>query len=601
VERDQLLYGFNDTSVSYPEDKTIVSLFEEQVARTPDAIALVYENKTITYKELDEKSNQFAHSLYLNSNIKKGDIVSVFLPKSSDAIISFLAILKLGAIYLPIDINYPKERIEYLINDSGSSLLITSENVENIGLNSIGFTKHEKQNLNNPIVSKDIAYLIYTSGSTGTPKGVMISHMSNINMAKDLIKTFGITGEDKLTWFASAAFDASIVEITMCLYTGATLCIPSEKTTKNKDEFVDFQKRLDISVALFPPSYLDILTNEDISQLRCIISAGETANPKRVYEIIELNIDYFNAYGPTECGVCVSTYKVTKNDLGRQIIPIGFPIANTKVYILDDALKLVPLGVTGTIYVAGLSLAKGYFNNPFFTTERFISNPFVQDEIIYNTGDLGCWLENGAINYLGRIDQQVKIRGYRIELGEIENTVLNYSESMKQVIVVKIENNDKAALVCYYVSDQLINKENLKFFLKQKLPDYMIPVFFIALDSLPITINGKIDRNALPQLTREDTSINEYIAPSTDIEKELVQIWEELLILERVGVLDDFFELGGNSLMVMRLINIISEKYLVKLDFSTIFYNPTIKSMAIVILELKMIAIYGNRKSKMII
>ncbi|MFC0780513.1 AMP-binding protein, partial [Flavobacterium sp. HJSW_4] len=365
IEKKQLLVEFNNTEVGYPKNKTIVDLFEEQVIKTPNNTAVTFQGCSLTYKELNEKANQLARSISSKYNINKGDIVGVFLPKSDIGVITLLSILKLGAVYLPIDTHYPQERIDYLIKDSGLKLLIgngfdlITANCDILNINDINLEKYSSQNIYKEISSKDLAYIIYTSGSTGRPKGVMVKHTSNVNMSLDQIKSFKITEKDKVVWFASVSFDASISEIMMCLYIGSTLCIPTEEIIKDKDEFVRFLKETKSTVVTFPPSYLGLLSQDDISVLRCIITAGESANPSKALEIIKSGIDYYNAYGPTECAVCVSIYKVTENDIDKTIIPIGKPISNTRLYILDDSLNPVSIGVIGKLYISGSGLARG--------------------------------------------------------------------------------------------------------------------------------------------------------------------------------------------------------------------------------------------------
>lgn len=575
-EKRQLLVDFNDTSATFPKGKTIIDLFENQVNNTPNNIAVAFQNSKLTYKELNEKTNQLANYIVSKDIVNKGDIVGVFLPKSDVGIISLLAILKLGAVYLPIDINYPQERIDYLIKDSGLKLLITDDATLNSStcdlmvINEINFEDNGSDNLNTVLSCDDLAYVIYTSGSTGNPKGVMVAHTSNVNMSLDQIKTFEITENDKVVWFASVAFDASISEIMMSLYSGATLCIPTDEIIKDKDQFVNFIKETKSSVVTFPPSYLGLLSEDDISGLRCVITAGEPANPGKAIAVMESGIDYYNAYGPTECAVCVTIYKVTKNDTDKTIIPIGKPISNLQVYILDEELEPVPIGVLGKLYVSGVGVASGYLNNAELTKQKFIPNPFIEGERMYDTGDLCCWLAYGNIEFLGRKDQQVKIRGYRIELGEIESAIYQFSEDIKQVVVEVKENNQEKVLVAYFVSDTHINKSELLSFLQKKLPEYMVPGFYVALEKLPLTPNGKIDRKALPNATDEDIIRREYVAPRNEIEEKLIGIWQEVLGIEKIGITDNFFELGGHSLKITKMLYKINENFGIELQMKNV-------------------------------
>ncbi|WP_264530522.1 non-ribosomal peptide synthetase [Flavobacterium sp. N502540] len=595
-DKQQLLVSFNNTDVSYPQNKTIVDLFEEQVVKTPDNIAVLFENSVLTYSDINKKANQLAHYLSSNQFVGKGDIVGVFLPKADSSVVSLLAILKLGAVYMPIDINYPQERIDYLIKDSGLKIVIsdnsfTIDNCNTIDLNSINFEGIIADNINTKISAEDLAYIIYTSGSTGQPKGVAIKHTSNVNMSLDQIRKFNISESDKVVWFASVAFDASISEIMMCLYSGAALCIPTDEIIKDKYKFIGFLKKTKATVVTFPPSYLALLDENDISGLRCIITAGESANPSKALAVIRAGIDYYNAYGPTECAVCVSIYKVTVLNAYSTIIPIGKPISNTSLYILDEDFKLVPIGVTGKIFVAGVGLAQGYLNKNKLTAEKFIDNPFSTGDLMYDTGDLGCWLSDGNIEFLGRKDDQVKIRGYRIELGEIENTILKFSDDLKHAVVEVRENNNEKILVAYFVAVSNIEKTALKKFLKEMLPDYMVPAFLMELDSLPLTPNGKINRKALPDVSGKDAIREEYVAPRNKMEEVLVAIWQEVLQVEKIGVNDDFFDLGGHSLMVAQVINRIYKQLGNTINFKSFFENPSVYGISRELGENKYISI----------
>lgn len=584
-DKHNLLFNFNNTEAEYPKDKTIVDLFQEQTLRTPNNSALVFQERELSYKELNEKANQLANAISLKYGVKKRDTVGVFLPKSDAGIIAALAILKLGAIYLPVDTNYPQERIEYLINDSSLKLLISKDTVSRefncdiLNFDLIELEDFGSENICEEISVTDVAYLIYTSGSTGQPKGVMIEHGSNVNMSLDQIRLFNITSKDKVVWFASVSFDASISEIMMCLFSGATLYIPEEEQIKDKDQFVLFLKHTKSTVVTFPPNYLGLLNQDDISGLRCIITAGEPANSEKAQEIAKSGIDYYNAYGPTECAVCVSIHKVTTHDFGKPFIPIGKPIANTQIYILDDALRPVPIGISGKIYVSGKGLAKGYLNKPKLTSEKFIPNPFLVGTRIYDTGDLGCWLPDGNIEFLGRKDNQVKLRGYRIELGEIENTILQFSANIKQAVVEVTQHNNDKVLVAYFVATSYIDKAALRIFLQDRLPQYMLPGFYKALEKLPLTPNGKINRKELPGINEIVVARSNYVGPTNKTEDVLVTIWQDVLGLEKIGITDNFFEMGGHSLMISQIINRIRKQLGKTITFKTFFANSTIMAL----------------------
>jgi amino acid adenylation domain-containing protein len=586
-ERHQLLVDFNDTKVDYPKDKTIIDLFEEQVQKTPNNVAVVFEGKELTYTELNEQANQLAKFIKDKYSIKQQQIIATLLPKSIDLIVSFLAIEKLGCIYLPIDINYPKDRIDYIIQDSNAEIVLNKNDIAkilNINKSHVSSKKslYYVNNIETHIKYNDLSYIIYTSGSTGIPKGVLIEHHSNINMSLDQIRKFGINSEDRVVWFASVAFDASISEIMMSFYSGATLCIPTEEQQKNNDYFISFLKETKSSIITFPPSYLELLDINQIDDLKTIITAGESANPKKAIEIINKGINYFNAYGPTEYSVCTSIFKLRDYKLLCKGLPIGRPIANTQVYILDKRLNPVPIGVIGKLYVAGVGLAKGYLNKPKLTEEKFIVNPFAKGTRMYDTGDLGRWLPDRNIEFLGRNDFQVKIRGYRIELGEIETHLSQYSNSIKQVVAEAKEINGEKVLIAYYTidKDNTINKTELRQYLQSKLPEYMVPGFFVELDIIPLTPNGKINRKSLPSITDEDIIRKAYVAPRNETEQILTKIWQDVLSMDIVGIKDNFFELGGHSLKVSQIIIGIQKQFGKSISYKIFFENPTIEKIA---------------------
>jgi natural product biosynthesis luciferase-like monooxygenase protein/amino acid adenylation domain-containing protein/non-ribosomal peptide synthase protein (TIGR01720 family) len=561
TERRTILLDFNDTARIYPEDKTMVDLFEAQVKRTPLATALVFEEKTWTYAALNAKANQLAHYLLDHYALAADDVIGVLLPKSDKAVIAILAILKTGAAYLPIDVHYPPERIDYIIKDSGIDVLIRDD---------IDTDRYATTDLLRVISPADLAYVIYTSGSTGHPKGVMVAHRSNVNMSMDQVRLFGVTEDDRIVWFASMAFDASVSEMMMALYSGAALIIPAEDVVKEHTAFGAFLQHTGATVVTFPPGYLDLLSDDDIGGLRCVITAGEAAHVQRAVAIAKFK-DYYNAYGPTECAVCVSVYKVKPGDT---VVPIGKPIANLSVYILDDHLHPVPVGVPGKLYVAGVGVARGYLGKPALTAEKFIPNIF-GDGNMYDTGDTARWLPDGNIEYLGRSDEQVKIRGFRIEPGEIEHTLFRVAPVLQQVAVAV----KKDVLVAYYVSASAVDKPRLREALQQILPEYMIPSFFVQLKAMPVTPNGKTDKKALPDVQEEDVIRKAYVAPENETEEKIVAIWQRILGIEQPGVMDNLFELGGNSLLITRVAAAIRKELQVDVPLKELFLHPTVRSL----------------------
>ncbi|WP_146052795.1 non-ribosomal peptide synthetase, partial [Aquimarina sp. I32.4] len=578
VEEKELIHDFNDTAVDYPFDRTIIDAFRRSVENFSLNKVLICEGRELTYKELDILSNQMAHYLLEYYPIEEGSLIGIELEKTEWVIISILAILKTGGAYLPIDPNYPVERINFIKEDSNCVFILN-----NVLLESFKQVHSEYSSVLPSILitSNTLAYVIYTSGSTGKPNGVLVEHGSSFNMSTDQLRIFDIASTDVIVWFSSIAFDASVFEIMLALYSGGTLVIPTEKERKDTDNFVRLIKETNVTIATLPPSYLDLLSSPDLLTLRCLITAGESARVEKASELSE-QIRYFNAYGPTECSVCVSTYEVKPSDVNRISVPIGSPIANLSIYVLDSKLQLTPKGVAGTIYVSGIGVARGYLNRPVLTKETFLDDPFIKGERMYCTGDIGRRLSDGSIEFLGRQDNQVKIRGYRVELGEIENILLKES-GIEQAVVVFKEHNQQNTLVAYLVSDTTLNKNVLKDSMRLILPDYMVPSYFIIVNEIPLTPNGKIDTKLLPALEDKDFLKEQYVAPINDIEQQLVSIWERLLNVDNIGVTDNFFELGGHSLLATRLISGVRKELDVNIEINEIFTNSTIQSLSDII------------------
>jgi amino acid adenylation domain-containing protein len=433
----------------------------------------------------------------------------------------------------------------------------------------------------------NLAYVIYTSGSTGNPKGVMIEHRNYLNMVLDQIKTFSINAHDKVLQFASSSFDVSVLEIFMPLYVGAQLVLIKKEQIHQENEFVAYLNSKQVSVIAMTPSYLETLAIQQLAFLRIIITGGESLSVEKAIECASV-ADYYNEYGPTEYSVCTSIYKVDKKDKSKTSIPIGKPIANTQLYIVDSSMNLVAQGVIGEICISGAGLARGYLNLPELTAGTFIDNPFIAGERLYKTGDLGYWLADGNIEFIGRTDDQVKIRGYRIEPGEIEHALLKHGEIDQAVVVAKENQAGEKELVAYITSGAEQSIGDLRAFLKLTMPVYMLPAYFVQLEAMPLTANGKIDKKLLPNpeglgLTRGV----EYVAPRNDLEEKLVKIWEEVLQREKIGILDNFFDLGMDSLKTMRLVTLIHQKLNIDLKIADILENTNIQDIGkkIVLIE----------------
>ncbi|SEB35185.1 amino acid adenylation domain-containing protein [Tenacibaculum sp. MAR_2009_124] len=570
-EEVQLLKEFNETLIEYPEEKTIIDLFSTQVEQNPEAIAVVDREEKLSYKELDELSNQLSNYILANYTINNETFVAVTLERSNWLIVSFLAVLKSGGTYVPIDPSYPEERKEYIKTDSNSSFVIDQAFLTS-------FKKDiDKYNNSTPEVivkANDLAYVIYTSGSTGKPKGVMIEHYSIINTILSQIANFSIDNNDNCLQFASPSFDASIWEIGIALLSGASLCIVSEEGKSDVALFKKFIEEQRITFATLPPAFLQLLEVEDIPTIKTLVTAGE-AIPLKLAKAFSESYNYINAYGPTETSICATTFNGKIGDL----VPIGKPIHNTEVYILNDSNELLPSGVVGELCVGGRGVARGYLNREELTNEKFIKNPFKEEERIYKTGDLAKWLSDGTIEFVGRKDNQVKIRGYRIELGEVENALATLTEVNQCCVLAKNDVGGNKQLVAYVVTKGDFHKESLQNELLKTLPEYMVPMIWVELEGIPVTSNGKLDRKALPEPDGSMLSTQAYIAPRNETEEQLVTIWQELLNIEKIGVYDNFFELGGHSLLIVQLISRL-QGIGYHTTVNDIFSEPTIAGIA---------------------
>ena len=558
-EKYQLLYEFNNTETDYPKDKTIHQLFEEQVEKTPKNIAVVFENKQLTYRELNKKTNQLAHFL-LSKEVKPDSLVGICVERSLEMIVGLLGILKAGGAYVPIDPTYPKDRISYMLEDAECGIVLSQEHLKLPKTNSeiiyldVGWDKIENdpiENVKSEVRSNNLAYVIYTSGSTGKPKGVMLEHAGICNLQQEQIKIFNIDENDIILQFASFSFDASVSEIFMSLSKSAKLVLCKEEKLSDVEELTKIINDYNISVVTLPPTMLNLLSS-NLSTLKTVISAGETCTQKLVRKWTK-NVAFYNAYGPTENTVCASTYECNIIDVGS--LSIGKAIGNNKLYVLDNNSNLVPIGVPGELCISGAGIARGYLKRPELTAEKFIKNPFNNDpnSRLYKTGDLVKYLPSGNIEFIGRIDNQVKISGFRIELGEIESA-LNKLEAIQDCVVVAKEDvNGNKRLVAYIVSDNELNVQEIRDDLYKSLPNYMVPSLFESLEKMPLSPNGKIDRKALPD--PEMKAGEDYIAPSSEIEEMLVEIWAGVLNINKneISINKSFFELGGNSLLSIKL------------------------------------------------
>ncbi|MGD2093360.1 MAG: amino acid adenylation domain-containing protein, partial [Candidatus Aminicenantes bacterium] len=609
-EKREILYNFNDTAVKYPKDKTIDRLFEEQTQKTPAHIALIFSDKELTYRELNKRAVQLSHRLQ-SKRMQANAIVGLMVERSIEMIIGILAILKCGDAYLPIDPDYPGDRIEFMLSDSGSERLLISQDLskkinfekEIIYLsdttNHISLPRHLPPS---PALSRDLAYVIYTSGSTGTPKGVLVEHSSVINLALSQKGQFNINEKERILQFSTICFDASVEQIFIALFSGAVLVLIDKGLLLEARQFEAFIASRCITHLHAVPSFLDNMGLENIYHLKRIISGGDVC-PVSLARKWNKCCDFYNEYGPTETTVTSLEMLVEEIDEGLARLPVGRPINNTIVYLFDQWIKPVGLGVVGELYLGGEGVARGYLNRPELTAEKFVlahGSWFIANRMekkvsspgelpmsyqlsamsyLYKTGDLARWLADGNIEFLGRIDQQLKIRGFRIEPGEIENQLMKY-DGIREAVVLAVENGDgEKYLAAYMVSKDEISLPGLRGYLLSALPDYMLPSCFISLEELPLTPTGKIDRKLLP--APEIKSEEEYLAPRDEMERRLAQIWGEVLQLSvPIGIDDHFFQLGGHSLKAVTLLSKIHQAFAVKMPLAEVFKSPSIRGLS---------------------
>ncbi|MEH2266226.1 non-ribosomal peptide synthetase [Nostoc sp.] len=578
------LQRWNRTETNYPHNKTLVDLFEAQVAKNPNNLALVFESQRLTYQQLNQKANQLAHYLIQNYQIQPDTLIGICVERSFEMIIGVLGILKAGAAYVPIDPNYPQERIGFMLQDCGTSLLLTQSFLKDklsltelkhqvICLDEDTLSSAFTDNPNIQITSNNLAYIIYTSGSTGRPKGVMIEHQAIVNLALAWAKTFQVQPQSRWLQFGSFSFDLSIGEIATALSAGACLYLAHKETLLPSQALVDLLADCKISHFALPPSALSVLPQAILPDLQAIIVGGE-ACPAELVTQWGTERCFFNCYGPTESTVIATIASCEQN--GKKP-SIGQPLSNIRIYILDANNQPLPPGIPGELCIAGVGLARGYLNRPDLTAEKFIEvELFGKSERIYQTGDLVKWNYDGNIEYLGRIDAQVKLRGFRIELGEIESILLQHT-SVKEAVVILYETDNNQSLVAYLTGITTDLSIQLKNDLKSRLPDYMIPAQIIVLDKLPLTPNGKIDRKALPAPNGEIEGL--YETPRNEVEQKLAQVWSAVLERQEIGINDNFFDLGGHSLLAVKLLNNIQQVFEQQLSLSSLFQNPTIAQL----------------------
>ncbi|MEG3902161.1 amino acid adenylation domain-containing protein [Microcoleus sp. B4-C5] len=630
TERQQLLFEWNNTEIKYSQNECVHRLFEAQAAKTPDAVAVRFECQSLTYQELNNRANQLAH--YLHSfGVKPDAIVGVYMERSLDAIVGILGVLKAGGAYLPLDPHYSKERLNFMLEDAGVRVLLTQAklatdllvpNISAICLDAEWEIIYQ-QNQSNPdsaVSPENLAYIIYTSGSTGQPKGVMVQHQSLANYTQAASVEYGIEPGDRVLQFASLSFDASAEEIYPCLTRGATLVLRGNSMLDSISSFLKKCREWEITVLDLPTAYWRELTarlsaekSEFPPSVRLTIIGGETAlsaSLNQWQKCVSEKVRLVNTYGPTETTIVATWCDTLPSSSSSSLpsapsapsavknspksLPIGRPIPNARTYVLDANLQPVPIGVPGELYIGGAGVARGYLNRSDLNREKFIPDPFSskQGDRLYKTGDLVRYLPDGNLEFLDRTDRQVKIRGFRIELGEIESTLSQHPDVQEAVILAREEDSGEKRLVAYLVLNSALSIgnsaliKNLRSFLREQLPDYMVPASFMFLESMPLTPNGKVDFKALP--APETNSLEaDFIAPDTLEEQVLAEIWVEVLGLKQVGINDNFFELGGHSLLATQLIAKVRDRFQVELSLRCLFQSPTVASLAVAIAQAK--------------
>ena len=594
-ERRKVIEEWNRSQKPYPQDKTIQEQFENTAAAQPEAPAVVYGEHSLSFKELNEQANQMAHFLR-KQGVGPESIVALSFERSVEMIVAVMAVLKAGGAYLPIDSDYPQERIQYMIDDSGVSILLTRKKLsgrfpaDKVNILSVDDAAEEiaaqpKKNPKNLNAMHNLAYVIYTSGSTGNPKGVLLEHRGVSNMLANTTRDFDLKPGKKMLQFSSFSFDGATAEIFSSLVSGATLYLVDRDTLLSTDKFADFINTNGITTTTTPPSLLAQLPADKIKSFDTIVSVGDVCS----WELAKRWMDkcrFINGYGPTEGTIAATWHQVEKHLPGTRTVPIGRPIGNVNIYLLDEQLNPVPVGVPGELYIGGPGVARGYYRRPELTAENFIPDPFSGSEgnRLYKTGDKARWLPDGNIEFLGRIDFQVKLRGFRVELGEIEARLTEIDNIEEAVVIAREDTPGDKRLVAYVDTQDHneIDSKQVREILRSQLPDYMLPAAIVVLKEFPLSPNGKINRRALPPPEQANMlGEDEYLAPRNQQEELIASIWADVLGLDKVGVKSSFFDLGGHSLLATQVISRLRDAFDVDLELRHLFDKPTVEQVAL--------------------
>nr|WP_245592364.1 non-ribosomal peptide synthetase [Ectobacillus panaciterrae] len=592
IERQQILFDFNKTEAVAPTDRTIHQLFEEQVRKTPNKIAVVHREVSLTYLQVNERANQLAWQLR-HQGVTANTIVGLMVERSVEVIVGILGILKAGGAYVPVDPELPSERVSYLLDNSGAHVLITQTGLLDqvdykgkvVDIHDHSLTKQPKTNPESVNQPDDLMYVIYTSGSTGNPKGVMLEHRSMVNYVTWFTGMAKLTANDRTILLSSYAFDLGYTSLYSSILNRCELHIADKDLVRIPEALLAYLSDHQISFIKGTPSLFRMMLHassghwrKTCETLRLVVLGGEPMHAEEMRGFLQTYpyVQVINHYGPTEtCVGAIAGFVDPEQLVDRSNIPVGKPINNNKVYVLDSELQAVPVGVPGELFISGAGLARGYLHRPDLTEERFITNPFVDGERIYRTGDIVRLLPDRRVEFLGRADHQVKIRGYRVELEEIESHLLLHPSIHQAAVICK----DSQSLIAYIVTEEELTLTALRDYLAKKVPDYMIPAQFAVLDQIPLTQNGKVDRRALPEVEGITSLEVEHTTPLDQVEQDLVQIWEQVLGIKGVGTHYNFFDIGGNSMSLIQMHSLIEPMY-INVTVTDLFAYPSISKLA---------------------
>ncbi len=597
LEKRQLLIDWNATNRDYPKDKCLHQWFEEQVEKTPDAVAVVFEDKQLTYRELNQQANQLAHHLRrLGVGPEIG--VGICLERSLETIVAILGVLKTGGAYIPLDPCFPKERLAFICEDTRIPVLLSQERLLH-SLPQFGATvvcldrdwehisRESNHNPKSGVAAENLAYIIYTSGTTGTPKGVQVPHCAVVNVLTDVKASIGVSEQDAIPLVANICFDISVLEIFLPLIAGGRLVVASLQVVSDGKRLHDMLTANSIIVMNATPATWRLLLQAGWTGMDklTILSGGEALQTELAVQLLSRARTVWNLYGPTETTI-YSSGAAYRLESDRSTVSIGRPIANTQFYILDEYLQPLPVGVAGQLYIGGAGLTRGYLNRADLTAASFVPNPFSEKPgaRLYRSGDLARYLPDGNVEFLGRMDHQIKLRGFRVEPGEIESILNEHAGILQSVVLAREDAPGDKRLVAYVVASNraAATANELRAYLKEKLPEYMLPSAFVFLNALPLTPNGKLDRNALAALDPSGQDLEQsFVAPGNPLEETIAQIWADVLKLEKIGIHDNFFDLGGHSLLAAQVTSRMREAFQARVPLRDLFEAPTVAELAL--------------------